>query len=402
MAHRATVLGLRERNRASVLRHVLLNQPTTRADIAVACDLSTSTVTNVVGALIREGLVQENGSVPSDGGRPIAQICPAPDGAHVIGVDVGEQGISVELFDLSLSRLDRVFRALPRRASKPGRVGQVVSDAVDAIRTANPDVEETLIGIGLGLPGIVALDPVGGVTLYAQSVGWEPTSVDEMFASLGLRTFADNGAKTLARAEMWFGAARGVKHGVVALVGRGLGAGVISDGKLLRGLSSSAGEWGHTKIAVNGRVCQCGGHGCLEAYAGGGAIMNRWHEAGGASNGPLEQGLEKLIQAANGGDPTAEQVLAETVDSLGVGLANLVNLFNPEQIVIGGWAGLRLFEARGEQITRRLRADALARPAEQCRIEACRFGDDAVALGAALLPIESLIDGSILSPGISK
>jgi len=402
LAHRATVLGLRERNRAVVLRHVLLNQPTTRADIAVACDLSTSTVTNVVGALIREGLAQENGSVPSDGGRPIAQICPAPGGAHVIGVDVGEQGVAVELFDLSLSRLDRVFRALPRRRSKPGQVGQVVSDAVDAIRTANPGAEESLIGIGLGLPGIVGQDPVGGVTLYAQSLGWEPTSVDEMFASLGLRIFADNGAKTLARAEMWFGAARGVRHGVVALVGRGMGSGVISNGELLRGLSSSAGEWGHTKIAVDGRECQCGGRGCLEAYAGGGAIMDRWREAGGTCSGPLEQGLEKLIQAANGGDPTAERVLAETVDALGMGLANLVNLFNPEEIVVGGWAGLRLFQARGEQITHRLRVDSLARPAEQCRIETCRFGDDAVALGAALLPIEALIDGSIPSPAVSK
>jgi predicted NBD/HSP70 family sugar kinase len=390
----ATVRSLRRRNRAVVLRHVVLNQTTTRAAIASECDLSLSTVNNVLADLMQEGLVQENGSLPSDGGRPIARICVAPEGATMIGVDVGEQGVTVELFDLCLSKVDRVFRELPRTHATPERVARAVTEAVGAIRTANPGFERTLIGAGLGLPGVVDPDVDGDVTLFAQSLGWQPIRVSELFGDVGVPIFADNGAKTLAMAEMWFGAARGVRHSIVALIGRGIGAGVISDGRLLRGLSS-AGEWGHTKISLDGPLCPCGSAGCLEAYAGGGAVMRRWQEAGGLVSGPQEQVLSKLIEAATGGDAAAVRVLDQTIEALAVGLANLVNLFSPEQIVIGGWAGLRLFEARGAEMTRLVRHFALGHPGDQCRIEPCRFGDDAIALGAALLPLEQLIEGTL-------
>jgi predicted NBD/HSP70 family sugar kinase len=378
----------------------VLSQTTTRAAIASDCDLSPSTVNNVLADLMHEGLVHENGSLPSDGGRPITRIGVAPDGATMIGVDVGEQGVSVELFDLCLEKVDRVFRALPRRHATPARVAAAVSEAVGAIRAANPDRERSLIGAGLGLPGVVDPDAGGHVTLFAQSLGWAPVRIGELFGEVGVPTFADNGAKTLAMAEMWFGAARGVQHSIVALIGRGIGAGVISGGRLLRGLSS-AGELGHTKISLEGPPCPCGGSGCLEAYAGGGAVTRRWQEAGGQVSGSDEEVLAALIDAAAAGDEVAGRVLDETVEALALGLSNLVNLFSPEQIVIGGWAGLRLFEARGAEMAQLVRHFALARPGEQCRIEACRFGDDAIALGAALLPLEHLIEGTLASPRVA-
>lgn len=109
-------------------------------------------------------------------------------------------------------------------------------------------------------------------------------------------------------------------------------------------------------------------------------------------SGSEEQVLGTLIAAADSGDAVAARVLGEAVEALGVGLGNLVNLFNPEQIVIGGWAGRRLLEARHHAITGLIRRYALARPAEQCRVEPCRLGDDAIALGAALLPLEQLLE----------
>lgn len=398
MARKTTVLALRRRNRAAVLRTIVLSQVTTRAAIAAQCDLSASTVTNVVADLMHEGLVEESGSLPSDGGRPIAQISPAPAGAHIIGVDVGEQGVTVELFDLSLRKIDRAFLAVPSGCGTPTRVAKVVSEAVSAIRAANPTCERSLIGVGVGLPGIVDSEADGRMTLYAQNLGWKAARIDRMLGAVDVPIFADNGARTLSTAEMWFGAARGVQHSIVVLVGRGIGAGVISNGRLLRGLSSSAGEWGHTKISLDGPTCSCGAAGCLEAYAGGGAVIRRWRAAGAQVAGPDEQVLSKLVEAAADGDATAADVVDDTVRALAVGLANLVNLFNPEQIVIGGWAGLRLFEARGEEIARQVRRYALARPGEQCRVEACRFGDDEVALGAALLPLEHLIEGTLPAP----
>ncbi len=395
MTDRATVRDLRVRNRASVLRRVLLAGETTRASLAQECGLSTATVTNVVADLIREGLVEENGSLPSDGGRPIARLRARAEGAHVIGADVGEHGVTVELFDLSLRRVDRVFRRLATRATTPARVGEAVTRAVMEIRAGNPVADASLVGIGLGLPGIVDTAEDGGTTIYAQSLGWQPVALSKVVRSMDRPTFADNGAKTLATAEMWFGAARGRTHSIVALVGRGLGIGVIAGGRLLRGTSSSAGEWGHTKVSLGGPACQCGGHGCLEAYVGGDAVVRRWRDAGADATGTDEEVFAQLIDAADAGDATAARVLTETVEILGLGLANLVNIFNPEQIVLGGWAGLRLAERRQSELSRQVERFALSRPANQAVLEPGKVGEDAVALGAALLPLERLIDGTL-------
>jgi predicted NBD/HSP70 family sugar kinase len=395
---RATVKDLRVRNRAAVLRRVVLAGETTRATLANECRLSTATVTNVVADLIREGLVEEHGSLPSDGGRPIARLRPLASGAYVIGADVGEHGVTVEIFDLSLRRVDRVFRRLATRATSPSRVAEALTEAVAEVRAANPGANAALVGIGLGLPGVVDTAEDGTTTIHAQSLGWQPTSLERVFGSMGVPTFADNGAKTLATAEMWFGAARGRAHSIVVLVGRGLGIGVIAGGRLLRGTSSSAGEWGHTKVSLGGPKCQCGARGCVEAYVGGDAIIRRWREAGADVVGSDAEAFAQLIDAADAGDATAGRVLSETIEILGLGLANLVNLFNPEQIVMGGWAGLRLVERRQSELQQQVARFALSRPADQVVLEPGKVGEDAVALGAALLPLERLIDGTLSSP----
>jgi predicted NBD/HSP70 family sugar kinase len=395
MTGRATARDLRLHNRASVLRRVVLSGETTRATLATECALSTATVTNVVADLIREGLVEEHGSLPSDGGRPIARLRPVAAGASVIGADVGEHGVTVEIFDLALERVDRVFRALPTRATKPDRVAEALAEAVAQIRAQNRQADRGLVGIGLGLPGIVDTADDGTATVYAQSLGWQPTGIDAVFGHMDVPVFADNGAKTLATAELWFGAARGRTHSIVVLVGRGLGIGVVAGGRLLRGASSSAGEWGHTKVSIGGPKCQCGARGCIEAYVGGDAVIRRWREAGATVDGSDEEAFAALIDAADAGDAAAVRVLDETVEILGLGLGNLVNLFNPEQIVIGGWAGLRLVQRRHPELQRELLRFALQHPADQVLLEASKIGDDAVALGAALLPLERLIEGTL-------
>ncbi|NJP35383.1 ROK family protein [Micromonospora thermarum] len=393
---------LRARNRSAVLRQVVRSGETTRAALAGDCSLSPATVTNVVADLIRDRLVEESGSLPSEGGRPIARLRPVGAGAYVIGADVGEHGVTVELFDLSLRRVDRVFRRLATRVTSRDRVAAALTGAVTQLREANPGPDAVLAGIGLGLPGVVDTAEDGTTTIYAQSLGWEPTALDEVVGHVDVPIVADNGAKTLAMAETWFGAATGRSHSIVALVGRGLGIGVIAGGRLLRGSSSSAGEWGHTKVSIGGPMCQCGGRGCLEAYVGGDAVVRRWREAGAEVTGSDEEAFARLIDAAEGGDATAARVLDETVEILGLGLANLVNLFNPEQVVIGGWAGLRLIERRQAQLHRQVARFALDQPAEQVALEPSKIGDDAVAVGAALLALEQFIDGNLTNAPLGQ
>jgi predicted NBD/HSP70 family sugar kinase len=390
----STVSWLRERHRAQVLRQILVAGETTRAKLTAVCGLSTGTVRNVVADLTAQGFVHETGSIASNGGRPSAVIGPRPDGAYAVGADVGERGVAVELFDLAMNRVDREFRG-GRQAESAAEIAEDLRSAVAALRERNAGAWSRLLGIGLGLPGLVETGPDGRQVLYAQSLGWPPVPVDGLVAG-DEPVFAENGAKTLAKAEMWFGAARGVEHALVVLLGRGVGLAVISDGRLLRGVTSSAAEWGHTKVERRGRECRCGGRGCLEAYVGSDAILGAWRAAGGLFQGSGWRALGSLIEAAGSPvagetDAAAGAVLSDTVETIGAALGGLVNLTNPQRIVIGGWVGLRLMESQADRIDRAIRANALDRPGSQYQLHACTFGGDTVALGAALLPVEALI-----------
>lgn len=397
MSKESTTRDLRRRNRSRVLRALVSEGESTRAQLSTLLGLSLATVTNVVSDLSAEGLVHEPGMAPSDGGRPAATLNVRPEGAYFVGADVGEHGVTVELFDLSLRPVSRVFQDLPSRSAAPADISKALSVAVDEVieQAGSPT---NVYGIGLGVPGIVETggepfgsDPGTRITIYAQSLNWPRTGLHDIYHRSDLPIFADNGAKTLATAESWFGAAKGVNDGLIALLGRGIGLGIINGGRILQGSESSAGEWGHTKVSIGGPLCNCGKRGCLEAYVGGGGIARRWREAGGPPSINEEDSLAELLTAAAAGDVMATRVIDETIEILGLGLSNMVNLFNPELIVLGGWAGLRLAEYGLSQISAATRQNSLDRPGGQFDLVPAKLGHDAVALGAALLAVESLI-----------
>ncbi|GAA3738119.1 ROK family transcriptional regulator [Leifsonia bigeumensis] len=385
----ATVTTLRARNRAMVLKQIILAGQTTRATIARECGLSVASATNLVVELIGEGLVLEAGSVSSRGGRPITLIEPRPDGAYLIGADVGERGVAVELFDLSMARVDREFRG-GRELESPETIAHDLDDALSALRERNPTAWKSVVGVGLGLPGIVETEADGRQVLYGQSLGWPPVPIADLI-SHDIAVYADNGAKAQAKAELWFGGARGVEHAVVVLLGRGVGLGVVAGGELQYGSMSSAGEWGHVKIERDGRPCRCGGRGCIEAYVGADAILSAWSEAGGRYEGTGWRALGELIDSAESGDPAASSVVDDIVRTLGAGLGSLVNLENPQRVLIGGWVGLRLMESLAGRLDAAIRENALQRPGSQFELLAATFGGDTVALGAAIMPLETLI-----------
>ena len=385
----ATVSSLRLRNRSTILKQIILAKETTRAQLVRDCGLSTSSVTNVTNDLIAEGLVMETGSIASKGGRPIGLIAPRPEGAYVIGADVGERGVAVELFDLTLNLIDREFRG-GRSEELPESIGQDLEAAIAALRERNADAWPRLLGVGLGLPGIVETSADGAQTLYAQSLGWPPVPIAELVRS-DVALFADNGAKTQAKAELWFGAARGVEHAAVVLLGRGVGLGVVVDGQLQHGATSTATEWGHTKVERHGRLCRCGDHGCLEAYVGADSILGAWSDRGGQFEGTGWRAIGELISAAETGNEAAIEVIDDVIATLGPALGGLVNFTNPQRLVIGGWVGNRLMESFAERIDEAARGNSLKRMAEQFVLVPSTFGGDTVAVGAALMPLEELI-----------
>jgi predicted NBD/HSP70 family sugar kinase len=202
--------------------------------------------------------------------------------------------------------------------------------------------------------------------------------------------FVENGAKTLGQAEMWFGAARGARHAVIIMIGTGVGAAVVMDGRGYRGANSNAGEWGHTTLIYDGDVCRCGARGCLEAYIGADRIGRR---LAAATAEPYAPELLPRLLAEEKLPPAAADVFAQTTGYLGAGIADLINLFSPERIVLGGEAGTIFGRRFLPEIRDAAARHALRRPYSQTRIDLCELGVDAVAMGAATLPVAVLLTG---------
>lgn len=395
-----TVRDLRKSNRSRALWEVFLNGPLTRQEVGTVAGLSPATVSNLVAALVAEGVVAEVGLEDSNGGRPRGLLQVNPGYGYVIGVDVGETAFLVELFDFALQPLARHTSVTDMSVLDPDDAVRHIVAGVEAVIAEAGVARTAILGVGVGVPGLV--EHHADAVVDGQSVGWHDVPLEQMLRDqAGLPILVDNGAKTLGQAERWFGAARSTGNAVIVLLGIGVGMCIISNGEVYRGATSSAGEWGHTTIVAGGRTCRCGAQGCLEAYVGAGAIVARYEQLKRrrAASGPgdVEDRIADIIAAA-GRDRIADQVLDETVTYLGAGLADLVNLFNPERIVVGGWLGRTLSDALLPRIRAAAERQALRLPFSRVEIVKAELGPDAVALGGATLPIAQLLSaGAMIS-----
>ncbi|WP_432940052.1 ROK family transcriptional regulator [Kribbella sp. CA-253562] len=378
---------MRRSNRSVILTSIYRQGPLSRYELGRETSLSAASVSNLVGELLEEGIVEEAGSVESDGGRPRVLLRVAPAFGYVVGAEVGETRVRVELFDLAMSVLATVVYPIETPKPAPELVVKYVLQGLDAVIAQAGVPADRVLGLGVAVAGVVE-GPADAV-VHAQTLGWDGVPLGAMLAAgTNIPIQVDNGANTLGQAEMWFGAGRGATDAVVALVGSGVGAALVTGGTSYRGTRSSAGEWGHTTIVYGGRQCRCGAEGCLEAYVGAEGVLDRYRLAGGpaARSDDEEAEFVGLLAAVNSSE-VAAKVVEDTIGYLGAGFANLVNLFNPERIVLGGWSGLLLGERYLPQLREAVGKHALHRPYAQVTIELCELGRDAVALGAATLPV---------------
>jgi predicted NBD/HSP70 family sugar kinase len=389
------MLDLRRENRAAVLWSLYFSRPGSRQDLSAATGLSTTSVTNVIRELLDDGIVIEAGSMDSDGGRPRMLLDVNPNYRYVIGVDIGETRVRVGLFDLAMTERAKAEYPLNPAEHDVDVVVRGIASGLRAVLTDGGVDPTAVLGIGIGVPGVVEQGPQ--VLVHGQTYGWDAVPLERLLrAHTDLPLRIENCAKNLGQAELWFGAGRGVQNAVVVLIGSGVGASLISGGTTFQGATSSAVEWGHTTIVVGGRRCRCGSFGCLEAYVGAEAILDRCGKPTAVSAALSADDEESMLAALIAGahsSPAVDAVVAETAEYLGIGVGNLINLFSPERVILCGWAGLVIGGRLLPAIRESARRSSLRHPFAGASIELGALGQEAVALGAATLPIEDFLNG---------
>lgn len=316
--------------------------------------------------------------------------------SYIIGVDLGGTNIVVGAMSADGSR-QFAMHSTPTPPRSEGSSERVVERMIEMVEvtiaetlTETGATRNNILGVGIGAPG--PLDRENGVVIIAPNLGWHNLPLRDLISdAVRLPATLDNDANCATYGEWWVGAARGARNVVGITIGTGIGGGLIIDGKLYHGSSDVAGEIGHMTIDQTGRRCGCGNYGCLEAYASGPNIAERAREAlrsGEISELPSMVGgdLERITaatvyEAAHKGDLVAREVVRDTAKFLGVGLANLLNVFNPDVVVVAGGvtqAGDALFEPLRAEVRRRAFKPAVA----ACRIVPGELPGTAGVIGA--------------------
>jgi predicted NBD/HSP70 family sugar kinase len=308
-------------------------------------------------------------------------------------VDVAETYVHVELFDLALRVL---AQSQERLAPGENRPEQVVGHIVSGVRSvlASSGVAPPLVfGVGVSVPGQVERE--GGLSVFAPNWDWHDVPLRDLLSrQLEFPIYLDNPLMACTVAELWFGAARGSDDVVVVNLGTGVGAGIAVGGSLYRGATNTAGEWGHTTLVLDGRACHCGAFGCVEAYVGAPGIIRTLREID--PDSPLAQedqtaAIDAIALALVAGDPVAVEAVRRTARYLGAAVGNLVNLLNPQVIVLSSWVAARLGGALLPAVLATVAQHALPRPLQSTQIVLCPIASNPVSLGAATFALEGTL-----------
>ncbi len=385
---------IRALNRSYVLNMINAFGPIARAEIARRTGLSPATVTGITAELISNSLVFEKEAGGSRGGRPPILLAFNPKGGYVIGIKLTDEAATGALTDLEATVVAK------KRVSLSGRSPEdVVADLADLVFSLLEESQMSaaqLMGVGVGVAGIV--DAGNGLLRQSPIYGWHDVPLSEMLQSLvGAPVYVDNDVNTLALTEKWFGAGQGVDHFLIVTVGRGVGMAIVLNGQLYRGAIGGAGEFGHTVIDPEGPVCECGKKGCLEAYVGDLGLVRMAQEAAATGQiGRQVSNVAELLSMARSGDPGAQAIFARAGNYLGLGIANLINLLNPQKILISGEgasAGDWLFAPMRDSVLN----NVMPGLDQDTEIQIDPWGDDAWARGAASLVLRKLFESPVHS-----
>ena len=396
----SNVSKVKSHNMRAVLSMLRQHEHASRVHLAELTGLSTTTISNLVSELLEQGIVTEEGAIrsaPRQGaGRPRTSMRLVPEARHGVGIHIGVGQMRVAVGDLRAHLVNclSLAHSLDRSAT------EVLADAAalveEAISQSGVD-RDRVVGVGVGASGLV--NPRTGVNVMAPNLGWRDVPIRDLLAQhLALPVCVDNNARTMALGEALFGVGKDVRALVFVYARIGVGAGFVVGDRLYRGSAAGAGEIGHTTIIPDdGEPCRCGNRGCLETLVSEPAIVrlaetlaSRDRDGILAAHLQNEQGtaIERIFRAARAGDLDTQAMLEERACYMGIALANLVNVLNPDLIVLGG-----IF-AQGEDlllptIEKVMRQRAFANLGTQVQIKTTGFGPQAGAIGAVALALDT-------------
>ena len=381
-----TLAWLRDRNRQRVVGVLRERGRLSQAEIARVTGLSRTTVHSLVAELKGWAMVQEVDAVQPDarGGRPAIQLVLRDASQAVLGIDFGHSHVQVAIADMA-----RNVRA-ERRCDL-----DVNHHAIEALDTSARLAAETLaesgfdrsslVGAGIGIPGPVDREhgTAGSATILPGWVGLRIAS--EMQRRLGIPVEIENDANLGALAELTWGAGRDCSNFAYVKAATGIGAGLVIDGRLLRGASGTAGEIGHTTLDEEGALCYCGNRGCLETVASGPSIIRLVANGSDGADGSALT-LEHVIELVVDGDVRARRAVSDAGREIGVAVAGLCNLINPERVIVGGMLS-RAGEVLLQPLRESLRRHAVQAAAEKVEVVQAVFVERAELLGSLALAL---------------
>ncbi len=332
---------IKKMNTSIVLEAVLKHAPLSRAGISETTGLNKATVSSLVQDLIDAHLVYEIGPGQSSGGRKPVLLLFNDKAGYAVGIDLGVNYIRGILTDLAGAVVADRYLELGRAQQELPL--ERLQGCVDELLAQAPDSPYGIVGIGVGVPGIV--DDQGTI-LFAPNMKLKQVALKRMLEErYGLPVTIDNEANAGAQGEQKYGAGRGIRNQIYVSVGIGIGTGIILNKELFKGASGFSGELGHLSIQFDGKPCSCGNKGCWELYASENSLLEQAAVLG------LDS-LEQLLDAAEQGDERVRALFREIGSYLGVGVANIVNVFNPDVVIIGNrmsrgaaWLGSAIQEA---------------------------------------------------------
>ena len=386
-------LVIKAQNMRVLLLALLRQQPISRIRLARATNLSTTTVTTLVAELLEQGVICEAGTdleaATAGAGRPPLALRLRPESRCALGIHIGVRRVRVALVDLQANILDHeVYDITPdepaeHAIARAGDLGAAILARHHALSQ-----QGALVGIGVGASGLV--ENQSGTNILAPNLGWRNVPLRRILSErFVLPVVVDNNVRCMALAESLYGVGRNARALAYVYARIGVGAGIVVDGEIYRGADYGAGEIGHWVMTPNsGDLCRCGNRGCLETLISESVLMERAHAIDPELITDRPNALAMVFAAARDGHLSLVEMLEERAYYVGIALANLVNVINPQLIMLGGWL-YDAFDLIEPVIERTMRRHAFGGLGNRVDILPTSFGAYSGVIGAGVLALEN-------------